>query len=176
MKLDRNTTKEYFVADCKARFGLVHMPSGEFCGRAHWMIIDRRGEWETKFAAFLVKYPNASVLVDQSGEIIDNINDFPQRGGRFEVGDIIMVHERHNGYCADKIVEKVERGSPKEHPVDPDATYLLESGNKLIWSPDDDLWLATSKTAFSRRARRPVDGEETLTLEEKMQSRKAFGM
>jgi hypothetical protein len=36
--------------------------------------------------------------------------------------------------------------------------------------------MTTSKTAFSRRARRPVDGEEQLTLDEKIDSRKAFGM
>jgi hypothetical protein len=176
MKIDRNETKEFFIIDCKARFGLIHMPSGEFCGRSHWMTMENRDKWETKFAEFLAKHPNASVIVDDSGEILDNVNDFPQRGGQFEIGDIVMVFERDHDYCADKIVGISAEKTTIEHPVDKGSLYLLESGNKLYWDIDNDLWMTTSKTAFSRRARRPVDGEEQLTLNEKIDSKKAFGM
>jgi hypothetical protein len=104
------------------------------------------------------------------------VNDFPQRGGQFEIGDVVMVFERDHDYCADKIVGNSEEKTTIEHPVDKGNLYLLESGNKLYWDVDNDLWMTTSKTAFSRRARRPVDGEEQLTLDEKTDSRKAFGM
>lgn len=176
MKIDRNETKEYFVIDCKARFSLMHLPSGEFCGRSYWMTMENRDKWEVMFAEFLAKYPNASVLVDQSGEIIDNLNDFPQRGGQFQVGDVVMVFERDHGYCADKIIGISDEKATIEHAVDKGTVYLLESGNCVYWDIDNDLWSTSSNRVFSRRVRRPVAGEELLTLEEKVESRKAFGM
>lgn len=176
MKIDRSQTPEYFVIDCKARFGLMHMPSGEFCGRAYFMTFDKRDVWETKFDEFLKKYPNASLLVDQSGEILDNLDDFPQRGGGFKVGDVVMINERDHGYCADKIIAIDPKKSTIEHPVDKGTVYQLESGNRFYWEVDNDLWYCASKTAFDPRVRRALPGEDQMTLEEKIENTKSLGM
>ncbi len=141
----------------------------------------KRGEdtWQDKLAAFLAKYPHVHVMVNGDHEIIDDANDFPYRGGMYQVGDTIMVWHREYDYCADRIVNELPYTGTPDHPNHPAKLFELESGNKLYWSGTSEAWhvwdVERSGSIFNPRVRRPLEGEPTPTYEEKVAERAGYG-
>jgi hypothetical protein len=179
--INHETTPEYFMIDYPRDTRITHYPSGDTCFKHMWM---RSGEgqsqWEEKLIAFLAKYPHVNVVVNGAYEIIDDANDFPHRGGMLKVGDTVMVWHRDYDYCADRIVRELPYTGTPDHPNHPAKLFELESGNRMYWGGQDDAWhiwdVNHSGTIFNPRVRRPLEGEPTPTLDEKMAERAAFRM
>jgi hypothetical protein len=178
-KLDRNVTKEYFELD----FGgqrFTHYPSGDTCLRHEWMIGYRDGpKWTSKLTDFFAAHPEASVIVSSKYEVIDDANSLPHRGGEYKVGDVVLmrVHEGNENWewCARTITERLD--FPGDAVTEPLTTFKLDDGSGIYWHDHNNGWLTFRMDApleRSLRVRRPVDGEEILTLEERKEAAKAF--
>jgi hypothetical protein len=168
-KLDRNVTGEWFVLDfigSRARF--THLPSGDTCLRHPYMVGTGTTQWLEKFGDFLSRHPKAHVVVNDHGEIVDDVRDFPISGGGFKVGDLVVTRSSGVGKtdCVREIVASVlvPPGSYRD-PGDLDESFVLENGSVMYWGSDEDGWVARDRTHEERsRARRPVEGDNLERL------------
>lgn len=154
MKLDRAAVGEYFELD----FGgsrLTHVPSGDTCLRHPWMSGPRIEAWDEKLSRFFRKHSNVSTIVNSRLEVIGNADEFPYRGGGFEIGDTVMVRngvgDASREFVATEVVGRNED----------DGSFRLENGMQLFWNAGDCGWFAWRREPYvsGDRARKPLEGE-----------------
>jgi hypothetical protein len=179
-KLDHSTTAEYFELDMASQ-RFTHYPSGDTCLRHEWMHGRRYGEaWTKKLTEFFERHPDVSVIVNSRHEIIDSANSLPHRGGDYNVGDIVLVNvaegEDDWGLCAKTIKERIDLAG--DEFFDPHHRFKLDDDTLLFWRDGSNGWFTSAPQGEYIRARRPIEGEETLTLEQKKAAcaAKSFGM
>lgn len=162
MKFDRSQHNGYFELD----FGgerLTHYPSGDTCLRHPWM----RGAvdaWTQKLKDFLARHPDVNVVINSSGYIIADANDFPQRNSApFSVGDIVAVREKIDGIEDIGWVSKTVVGSRN---TGIETIYDLDDGEELYWADASSGWFAYRHDPYKEpcRVRRPVEGERLQLL------------
>jgi hypothetical protein len=177
MHLDRTTTP-YFELD----FGsdrLTHYPTGDTCLRDEWMRGRDAAKWTEKLTEFLARHPDTSIIVNARGDIIDNANSFPHRGGDFKVDDVVLVRVRIGdedwGPCARTVVARREFAG--DAVTDVHHWFELDDGSDLGWEQSLNGWFAWRRDPYEHavRARAPFEGEVVQTLEEKRQATRSIG-
>jgi hypothetical protein len=181
LKLDRGVTNEYFMLDFAGQ-RFTHYPSGDTCLRHEWMDYSRRDKWIEKVTEFFERHPSVSVIVNDRYEIVDDADSYPYRAGDYKVGDVVMarvctdVNRDDWGMCARTVIERID--TPKDAYVDGGTVFKLDDGGEFWWDENNNGWFisaGTSPDEQRRRIRPPLEGEETLTLDEKKQAAVLYG-
>lgn len=172
MRLDRSTTREYFELDF-GEYRFTHYPTGDTCLRHQWMVGRQSNKWTEKLTDFLTRHPEASIIVNSRGDIIDDANSFPHRGGEYKVGDVVLLNLKIDGDdwgpCAKTIIER--RETEGDQFFEPHPYFVLDDGSELFWNESRNGWIAWRPEPYEEfgRARAPLEGEVVQTLDQMRQ-------
>lgn len=170
MDFDRGTTDEYIMLDWVGRGRFTHYPSGDTCLRHEYMVSthDGRIAWDEKLTAFFARHPEAKIIVSGRYRVLDNVDNLPQSGGGFEVGDTVMVRDEEDLTWSHKIVSSEDVSDRLTYRNDPTTMYILDDGSKVCWDALSNGWFAFegSQSKDNMRVRKPFEGEPTPNYDE----------
>jgi hypothetical protein len=172
MGIDRS--KPYFEVDYPRKVRITHHPSGDTCLRHPWMIGKDSITWEEKLKEFFERHSDVKELANSRGQIIGNVDDFPNQGGSFVVGDVVIMKHDEFGEYAEKIVQVIPTKQPLLDFGNFHEHYVLESGDEVYWNDGSDTWMSTSKNSISQRVRKQREGDPTETLDDLLNSSNSF--
>lgn len=175
MKLDINVENNYFVLDYTQNgTRLTHFPTGETL-RKGYDGCSGKGliHWEKRLLDYLTRHANAHLIVNTNYEIVGDANDYPHRNGGFAIGDTVVTPDAECGHISRQIIRREEE-CHQEHPNHPKDVFVLDDGSHMFWDSNNDGWFVDGSQ--SRRARKPLRGENVTTLEDKLAMTKRMGL